>query len=165
MQEGTIVFVIDERPLSLRPPHQFDYIARMVSAAMYEPLLVAPGPYGKLVPGAARAWKTECGGREYLFVLAKAVDRAGIANALHGGLIPADYYGSDYLPATSPVPRFDPAEAKRLRDQAPLLRRPLRMRFHDYYPNQQVAAMIGNQWLRLLGIETRLLPVTFAVAA
>lgn len=64
---ATIAFSIDERPLSLRPPRQFDYIGRMVSAAIHEPLLRADS--GRIRLGAAASWEERAGGRELIFSL------------------------------------------------------------------------------------------------
>jgi hypothetical protein len=81
---------------------------------------------------------------EHRRAIAAAVDRQQISEVLYRGVRPAE----PWL-LTPPAHR-------------PLFSRPLVIGYHEYYPNRQIAELVGRQLERTLGLATELLPLDYA---
>jgi ABC-type transport system substrate-binding protein len=105
-------------------------------------------------------WLANERARQMLFL---ALDRAGIAKALSGGLRVADHFGPGCWPELQDLslPQPDRDHALWLLKEVGRPVEPLKIYYNDYHPNREVIEAVAAQWRDVLGIRTELVAIDF----
>lgn len=99
--------------------------------------------------------------RDTRALLSAALDRDTLAAALYGGVAPR----RSVLSTTRQCCPRSETERQLARPSSQHWPTTIRLAFHDYYPNRDVAQFVRRSWIEAFDIEVKLVPVPFEVPA